>query len=550
MDRCFKFLLSASVFLASFTALSGQNDLPDEQVQVFKNFDARLLDAELLKVNPELPPVDTTTKRQNYEVPARSVKVDYQAPVIRPLAMKREKIDPVYNGYAKLGGGLPNSLFGEAGYSILKDKQFDLNLFAKHHSANNKKLENQRFSNNDFGIKGSYYFDQGFAVNGRIGYSRDYVHYYGYNFDPEFQDTSFSKEDVEQRFSIFDIGASFFNGEQTAGDVNYGASADFYYMDDNYAARENGFDLRLHLTKWFAEKHPLTIRLRTDFNEFRDSIDQSLNNFFLQPSFTFHHDYFRVRIGGNLVSNNDEYQIFPDIEATVPILGSRMTAFLGVEGSVQKNTLRTLSTYNPFLGTRSGLMVKNTEYFDYFGGLKGSFNGFEYLGRVGYKQTQDLALFVPNYAGINRTIVPYDFFVVYDDADIFYISGTINAPLFSGLTVVGNVTSNVYNMDLMESAWHLPTLTLSGTIKYLTLEDKATVRASVFVENGVTYPDPTGLKKRLNGLLDISVGAEYRFSEHFGAFIDVYNLANNKRKRWYNYPTFGLNAIAGFSARF
>jgi hypothetical protein len=40
------------------------------------------------------------------------------------------------------------------------------------------------------------------------------------------------------------------------------------------------------------------------------------------------------------------------------------------------------------------------------------------------------------------------------------------------------------------------------------------------------------------------------FHKNFGAFVDLNNLANNKRERWYLYPQFGLNILAGITARF
>jgi len=46
------------------------------------------------------------------------------------------------------------------------------------------------------------------------------------------------------------------------------------------------------------------------------------------------------------------------------------------------------------------------------------------------------------------------------------------------------------------------------------------------------------------------LGAEYFFSKNIGAFLQVNNLANNRRQRWQNYPTLGLNALVGVTARF
>jgi len=527
-----------------------QDDLPDEEVQVIKNFDARLQDADMLEVSPILPPSDPNVKPQSYNVESKTVPVQYLPPKIRPLALKREKQGEVFNGFLKAGVGLPNSFYGEAGYSIFKDKQFDFNFHGRHHSADNtKNIEGQRFAENTLKLNGSYYFGEGFAVNGRIGYSQDLVQYYGYNFDEDI-DTSFTNGQIAQRFKIFDIGASIFNGVQNLGDINYSGSVDFYNLTDSYATRENGFTLKLNFTKWFNEKHPLGVNVISDFNNFRDSVSQDLNNFYLQPHFTYVHERFRVKVGANIVTHNDEFSFYPQIEATVPIVGSRFTAFVGADGSLQKNTVRTMSEYNPFIGTRSGLELKNTEFIDLYGGVKGNFGGFEYLGRIGLKQVDDLVLYNLNYAGINRTIVPYDFVNEFADGSIFYINGSLTTPEFKGLSLLGNISSRVYSLDDQEEAWHLPAFTLNGTVKYKLLDGKASVNASAFLENGVNFRTESGETDSVSGLFDISVGAEYQALKNFGFFLNIYNLADNERQRWVNYPTYGLNVLVGASARF
>lgn len=550
-DSKYIFILLAFLFIFQIETIA-QDDLKEENVEVIKNFNARLQETEMIKVSPVVPKSSTKPAPQKYNISAQSVQVEYLPPKIRPLAFKREKGQKVYNGYAKLGVGFPNSVLGEAGYSLFRDKQFDFNVHGKYHNANNNRnIENQKFANTFLKGSGNYYFSEGFAVGARAAYTRDRLHYYGYNFDEKRTDLSYADDQVEQRFAITDFGVSIFNGVQTVGDINYGADLDFYYLRDEYAARENGTTINLHFTKWFAEKHPLAIRLITDFNSYRDSTDQNLNNFYLQPNFTFVNDFFRVKAGVNLVSHDDEYFFFPQLEATVPLLGSRLTAFIGADGSLQKNTLRTLSDYNPFVKTFAGIQLENTEYTDYFGGLKGSFMGFEYLGRVGYKTFKDLALYNPSYSDINdANLSRYVFNTLYDDGNLFYIKGSVSAPLFKGFTIIGDVTSSIYSMENEEEPWHLPALTVGGTLKYITLKDKVTLKGSLFVENGVNYLTEAGQSESLNGLFDVSLGAQYQVMDNFGIFLDVFNLANNKRRRWFNYPTYGINVLVGASAKF
>ena len=59
-----------------------------------------------------------------------------------------------------------------------------------------------------------------------------------------------------------------------------------------------------------------------------------------------------------------------------------------------------------------------------------------------------------------------------------------------------------------------------------------------------------GEADNLNGLFDLSLGAEYQATENIGIFFQLNNLANNRRQRWANYPTYGINILGGITARF
>ena len=452
-------------FLAfcAFTLQAQDTELETGEVDVIKNFDARLLESNLINVNPNLPPLDTTTRRQSYDVKSKSIEVDYLPPKIRPLAMKGDALQKSYNGYARLGGGTPTAFFGEASYHIAPSDQFSMDLNLLHQSANNNNnVENQRFSYNNANIDGTYYFDQGFAVNGRLGYTSDIVHFYGYN---QLSDTlSFDKDAVRQRFSTFDLGATIFNGTRTEADFNYSAGLDFYFLEDNYAARENGIDIKVNGTKWFNDKHPLSITLRTDFTSYRDTADQSLNNLYLQPNFTYHGDIFKVKIGANLASNSDNISFFPDLEVAANIVNGIVTAYIGATGDLQKNNFRNLTDFNPFLSSR--VTLKNASYFKYYAGIRGTYQGFDYDIQASLKSIDDLALFLASQDSIPR------FNVLYDTASIFTIKASATTALFNGFELTGTIGQNIYTLDREEKAWHLPSLTANVAARYKTLENQ------------------------------------------------------------------------------
>ena len=82
------------------------------------------------------------------------------------------------------------------------------------------------------------------------------------------------------------------------------------------------------------------------------------------------------------------------------------------------------------------------------------------------------------------------------------------------------------------------------------MEDKLRLKAELYVENGVPYLDEDGEAGNLNGLFDLSFGADYQVAKNFGIFLNLNNVAANKRERWVNYPTYGINVLGGITARF
>ncbi|HFB99499.1 MAG TPA: hypothetical protein ENJ53_01725, partial [Phaeodactylibacter sp.] len=392
--------------------------LETSEVEVIKEFEARLTDTEKLKVLPGLPPLDTISRHLNYNIPIKTVPVEYADPSLRPIALKKSKVNKGYKGFLKLGYGLPSSPYGEFGYTLGDAKKgYNFGVHLLHHSANNsRKVEYQRYSNTDAQLKGTYYLEQGgMALGAKLGYAVDEVHYFGYDIGGGILgDTSLNREQVRQRFNTLSGGVSLFNGERNDMDVSYNAGIDLYSVKDNFATNEFGFDLNLTGTKWFNEKHPLSLTIRTDFTTYEDSVKQHLNNFYLQPNFTFHEENFRIKLGMNLISFNDEFRFLPDLEASVAILGSRLAAFGGWKGDYVKNNLKRLSDYNPYISTFGKIDLRNTIYNHYYGGVRGNLGIIEYNGQVGYKKADDLALFLTDTTDLRRRFV-----TVYDTVNIF-----------------------------------------------------------------------------------------------------------------------------------
>ncbi len=526
--------------------LFAQPEIESGEVEIIKNFEAQLLEAHKLKIAPALPPLDTTTQRLTYNLPQQISSVDYPAPTIKPIAMKSEKLPDMYKGFAKVGYGIPNQIYGEASYFTKVQDNIEVGGKLHHHSADNSNnLDNQRFSRTGGEVEGTYYFlEQGFALGANLGLEERNRFFYGYDHDLE----TFDKEDVRRRFREFDIGAKFFNGERTQGDLNYNASIDFYRLSDNLDSDENGTLIEVGLTKYIAEKHPLGAEVILDFTNYTsaDTRTQNLNNYTLRPFFGFHQDRFKIDLGANIISHQDEFTIYPDIEASVNILGTRLAAFAGWEGNFIKNNFQNLSNYNPYISSQ-GFDIRNTEYQEYYGGIKGNVSVVDYYGKIGLKNANNLALFVQDITDDKR------FDILYDTAQIVNIEGTVNLNLLKDLELGGTLRYNIFDMAFQERPWGLPAIETNITTRYKMLSNKLLLKADWYTANGIPYvfyENGEAFNDRLNTLFDMSLGAEYWINKNFAAFADVNNLFGNKRERWQNYPMLGLNVLVGITGRF
>ncbi|MDX1407523.1 MAG: TonB-dependent receptor [Saprospiraceae bacterium] len=525
------------VLCLGLTSVMGQTQLDGQEVEVIKNFDARLADARKLRVRPQLPELDTTVRTYSYRVSVDHPAMSYPAPSIRPLAIRLEEPQRGYQGLIRAGYGIPNAVLFDGSYFFNPADGLEMGVGVRHHSANDTDTPFKHYIDNDVSVTGSYFSSPSLSVSGDLSYSFD--NYYLYGVDPADLRLYI---DNGRKYNTFKGRVEIGNNERLTGDVNYHAGISVYNHKDNQAARENGFQLDVLGEKWISTKTPVSLRIITDFSTLKDTTKRDLHNFFLQPAVSLRDQRYKVQIGMNIAASNDEFFFFPQVEASVKIAGNQLIAFAGAEGSLRKNNFLSLSTYNPYISERL-TDIRNTRYTKYFGGFKGRLKVFEYEGRVNVSDTKDLALFLTDPAD-SRKFQP-----VYDDGTVVRVEGVLRAQPMDELEV-GAVGSWLhYDLDEQEKAWHLPELQFRIYANYLTSDGRLQLKADLFVADGVPYLNDDDEVVNLNALFDVSLGADYFITDAIGIFARVNNLADNNRQRWLRYDSFGLNAIGGVLVR-
>lgn len=521
-----------------------QEDLPSGKVEVIKNYDAKLFDAEKLPLQGSLPEDEGTEKNYDYNLNPKTMDkkpdIKYEAPNIRPLSVAAEKLPESYKGYLKLGSGYPVSAYAEGAYSFTNQKTYFVDLYGKHYGIFSAPRENQVFAETNLGISGTNYLEAGVGINGHLGLDlNNYRFYGGYNEG----DTTFPGDPAKRRFSNVGAGLKIFNSKKNKNDLDYWAGVEIYGYKDNFAATERGFGLDLGATKWFSQKHNFTLQITNSLLAFGDTEKTKHNNVNIKPSFTFHGNAFKVKVGANMVNAEEGFLFFPDIEVSANIVGPAVMIFAGATGDMYQNSFKRLTTLNPFLQTHYGGPF-NTKYYDFYGGIGGGFRSVKYRIKAGYKTNDDYALFVQQENDLRQ------FDVITDDVNIIYIGGELSATFFDDLTTSVNFLQQGASPRVQSKAFGIVPFQLGFNATYKTFEDKFFLKGDLNFASGSPYRNRFGSIGNLNPLFDISVRGEYFFTKQFSAFLGLNNLAAVKYQRWYRYPTYGFNVLGGIGIRF
>ena len=529
------------VFLLTLFPALAQNDLPTSEVEGVKQFEARLIEANRITLEPGQAVVEPLPHNFEYEVINHQESVSYNAPEIKPRGYRTGRGPEIYRGFLKAGVGWPLNYLGQFGYRFDIDRDRNANIFADIRGLNDGKVEDRQVMNAN--VKGdvNMFTEMGMKLSGFAGFKRDMYHYY----NPPQPIDSLTANKVG--YNDFTIGASLKNYEENDLGIDYQLEVEGNFLKSSFAQKNNTFNIYGNVGKSFGESVVLSVGLAS-FNDSYEDVEKIKQNYFqLNPVLTYSTGRFKISGGVFVLSSGDNASIKPDAEIEVGIVPHTIHAFVGADGGYQINSLRRFITENPFMAhTMDSLLITNTNH--YYGGLKGNIQGVSYNLQGGFRQQDDLPIFQ-----IQSPVDPLeDHFLLYepvfDDATNFYGELAVSMPLLPNLNLYSLIRYDHYEMDELPEAYYIPSTKVQIGGKYSMMEGRINLGADFNFLTAVKYPENEYAKP--NAVFDINLNGEYLFTENFGAFVQFNNLADSRYIRWQDYEGLGLNVLAGISVRF
>ena len=516
--------------LCSYAQISSDSTL--KNIEVTTNYIPDVAESKKIDIQPNLEEPKVETPTYNYIFPNAAYKPKSVYSPIDPIFIKKEPVEELYDNYLEIGGGNYLTSYLDANIYNTRDKYYTYGLQLNHHAASASKNPNQAlYSQNRikaFGLR-----EKGNDLYADIDYQRNVVHYYGYLEDTITRELG----DLNQIYNDLNATAEWSIQKRKIENV-----LDFdFNLFDKLGENENTFratntsSLKLGSGKLHIDLGAMYTTLTETAIYDRLFID-------IRPHYEFDYKKYTLDLGITLNYLNDFGSInviypAPFVKAETYIVPDKLRAYLGVTGELEKNTLRSLSYENLFLGNNTN--YTNPRGFQFYGGMNGSFKRFIEFGiKLQHEIIQDQYFF------INDTNTLRNFTTVYDDLNRTTISGEVKFDVNQNIDLGFRGNFYSYQPNKENEAWHMPTYdaSLFTTVK---IADKIYINGGYFATSSRKSRDLSGTEYSLAAINDINVGAEYRYKKNISGFINVNNILNQRYELWNFYRAQGLNVLAG-----
>lgn len=534
-------LLSLIIFFSSTPVsaqTSGEDDLQKEKITVVGSYRPEITESKQVPSQATLPEfIEDSAKNYDYNIQIDPIVLDWEAPAVRPVALGKEKLEPLDNVLARLGFGTQFSPVLDLAYSSGRSEKAMYGFTGNYISLNGQR-ENQLYSDARGQLFGEW-FAGPVGIGFKAGARNEVVHFYGYNES----DTSFESDLVRQRFLSTDAAIQFRNSIDNRLDLDFDIEAGVHTLGDAFQESE----INPYLSAIFGYKLPsgdrLSLNTNYEFFKYSGAYDRNWSVIRFSPSYHFERKDWNFQAGVTLASDTGRFQFYPNLLFSRKLLDEGLIFFAGWDMRLQSNSWKRLTTENPFLD--DSIAFINSRIENRYVGFRGEIaERFGYQFNVGQRLIDDQPYYV-----VSDTL-PIKFDVIYDDLNLFTTHGEISYSQDNRYTIFLRADwHSFYKTFDQAEAWTLPNLSWSLGGQY-SLNSKLNLTADIIgmsSSNALLADSSTVV---LPGTVDINLGAEYKYNKYFTIWANIHNLASVRYERYFGYPSYGFRVVGGLQFSF
>jgi hypothetical protein len=492
---------------------------------------------------------DSSKNLLPYKIPVQHLYYAYQPIAINALSLNHDGLLPLGDHYLiKVGYGNFKTPFLSAAANF-GDGQKTMFNFYTNYSSSKGKIKNQDYSNLLVKATGSYFTEKHESYGG-IAFNRNQNYLYGY--DHKLYD--FSKADISQQAQCIDVALGYRNIVRNNWGVDYNPNFHFnvYKLKEVEGLTETSFKIQLPAEKKITDYFTAKIEANADLTNYTTKSTSPTNYnfknnlFSVKPTLQFNKKHLSLTGGVIATSDNGKMTLLPNVIAGYSLAKEKINIQAGCIGTIYKNTFENLSFINPFLN-RFAQSPGNTKESEWFGGVKSTISKHIYVTvKASYLHYTNFQLMINDTAGLGNR------FNLSNEPGInnFRLHGEVSYVIRQKFNLTGGINFNGYTgMKNNDRAFNTVPVECNIDMNWA-FRKRWQFKSDFYFFGGGHYLEKNNESVQFSGAADWSLGVTYKINNRFDSFLQLNNIFGNKYERWHNYPVYGLNAVAGVSARF
>ena len=561
------------VFNFSFSQVKDEN-IGSEVVNVVKPYTPTISDAFKVKETPTLDDEETAKKENiKYNIFSFPVASTFTPSKGKAAGVDKAEKEKLFNNYVTLAAGNYGTVNAELFVTQTLENNDYVGAMLRHLSSQggikDVVLDDKYFNTSLDLTYGSR--NKNLSWNADLGYQNQIYNWYGIQ-SSLFTQTQIDAIDEQQTYHNAYFGGRLDLGESILKE----STIKFNRFWDKFSSGENHFiakpSLAFDVLDEKIKANFIFDYLNGSFQKDYFNISETkygTTNIGFSPSFEINKDDLAVNLGATFfysVANNggnNKFFIYPNISASLKVVGDLMIAYAGAEGTLKQNSYKEFVDSNFFISPTIAVTPTDQRY-DIYVGLKGKLaNSIGYNVRGSYFNEGNKALFKNNiYSTENTNTNGYafgnSFYVVYDDVKTVSFFGELKADFSKNVSFGINGTFSSYSTKNEAEPWNLPSIKVNSNLDF-NLTSKWFAGINVFFvgerkDELVFVTDVASLisfkTEKLDSYFDLNANLGYKHNERLTFFLKGNNLANQNYQRWINYPVQGIQVVIGGNYKF
>ncbi len=524
------------------------DSIPEKVVTIVSAFKPQLKNVAKIGFLNATAVVDTNSVLLSYQVPSQNLSFQYQPIALVPRAIKIDSMISLrqsanlkigmgnyFNQFIQLEGALVDQKAQQHHLSILSES------IAGPHPI-------QKWNTFGLNYNGRYSMNKNKVLNTQVYFNQSNRYRYGLVPDT----TVLPLKNFEQKLTVIGANFSLINKQVVSDQFNYAPILKFNHS--NLINQANNLVIDLYSPIMYSLKNNLKLHADFNFNynQYTQVNSNSINNtiFQIDPSLELNKTQYRLNIGVRPTIANGEFALYPKIELTKKLKDTNYVIDAGWNTSVINNQLIQLIGQNHWISAPNSMPIssKENKYFNIQVSVNKRLN---YGFNMSLNDYRELPFFNQTKQMNNPVQEGLKFDVLFEKRAIaIELDGNLRYQFSDKLLWKNNFKYIQFNLIRENTqAWGILPFEFNSQLNWV-FNKKLLLDASGQFWTGSKTSAGLGNAYQLNNTFVLNAGMQYSISDQWTFWGKGENLLDQQYQRWANYPSLGIQILAGIQYKF